>query len=77
MAGRLCKQAGRLEVMCLYQQHDAAFCLHEGLRETHDHGIDLSGCHRLAVFTDMETLAVYDVRYLFGPQPAIALGKDI
>ena len=27
--------------------------------------------------TDMETLAVYDVRYLFGPQPAIALCKDI
>ena len=57
MAGRLCKQAGRLEVMGLYQQHDAAFCLHKGFRETHDHGIDLSGYHRLAVFTDMETLA--------------------
>lgn len=45
--------------MCLYQQHDAAFCLHEGFREAHDYGIDLSGCHRLAVFADMETPAVY------------------
>lgn len=44
---------------------------------THNHGIDLRGGHRLPVLADMQPPSVDDVGYLLGPQPAVALCKDI
>lgn len=59
------------------EQHNAPLCLHKRFRKTHYHGIDLRRRNRLHVLPDMQPPAVYDLRNLFSPQPAVAFSQNI
>ncbi len=55
----------------LYHQHNPSFSLNKHIGKAADNGINLIGCNRLSILTDMQPLAVNHFRNLFSSHPSV------
>ena len=51
--------------------HNPFFCLDKHIWKAADNGINLFGCNRLSILTDMQPLAVNHFRNLFSSHPSV------